>query len=188
MLHLHWAPHFMLLGLLGLSLNALAEPEIRIERDGDVIRIKAKLQVNAHHHIAWQVLADYNNVARFVPGIETSRIVSGPGEPLLLKQTGQSGFLLFKFPVEVVLRITETPLEAIRFSAISGNLKSQTGEWRIERQEDMTLLTYQSNIVPGFWVPPLIGTEVIGRDVRNKLMAVAQEMQRRAASEISGGP
>jgi len=178
-----WAPHFTLLCLLWISRNALAEPAISIERDGNIIRVEAKLQVDAHHHIAWEVLTDYNNLSRFVPGMQVSRIVSSPGETLLLKQIGQSGFLMFTFPVEVVVQITETPLEAIRFLAVSGNLKSQSGEWRIKQQDDRTLVAYQSSIVPGFWVPPMIGTTVIGQDVSNKMVGIAEEMQRRAASE-----
>ena len=183
---LNRASRLLLSGLLWAGVSASAEPEIRIERNQDEIRIDASLRVDAHHHIAWQVLTDYNNLARFVPGMQTSQIVSGPGEPLLLKQTGQSGFLLFKLPIEVVVRIAETPLEAIRFEAVGGSFKNKHGEWRIERQGDATLLIYRANIVPGFWVPPLIGAAVIGQDVRNKLTGVAQEMQRRAASEISG--
>ncbi len=177
-----------LFGLLWSSVTALAEPDVRIERKQDAIRVNASLRVDVHHHIAWQVLTDYNNLAAFVPGIQTSQIVSAPGEALLLKQTGQSGFLFFNLPVEVVARIKEAPFEAIRFEAVGGNLKSKSGEWRIERQDDATLLIYQANIVPGFWVPPLIGTAIIGQDVRSKLTGVAREMQRRAASVISGNP
>ena len=183
---LNRAPLLLLSGLLWASVTALAEPEIRIERNQDEIRINASLRVDAHHHIAWQVLTDYNNLARFVPGMQTSQIVSGPGEPLLLKQTGQSGFLLFTLPIEVVVRIAETPLEVIRFEAVAGSFKNKHGEWRIERKDDATLLIYQANIVPGFWVPPLLGTAVIRQDVRNKLTGVAQEMQRRATAELSG--
>ena len=176
----------LLSGLLGASVTALAEPEIRIARNQGAFKIDASLRVEAHHHIAWQVLTDYNNLARFVPGMQTSQVVSGPGEPLLLKQTGQSGFLLFTLPIEVLVRITETPLEAIRFEAVGGSFKNKQGEWRIERQADATLLIYRASITPGFWVPPQIGTAVIGQDVRNKLSGVAREMQRRAAAELSG--
>ena len=176
----------LLFGLLGASVTASAEPEIRIARDQDAFKIDASLRVDAHHHIAWQVLTDYNNLARFVPGMQTSQVVSGPGEPLLLKQTGQSGFLLFTLPIEVLVRITETPLEAIRFEAVGGSFKNKQGEWRIERQDDATLLIYRASIAPGFWVPPQIGTAVIGQDVRNKLLGIAREMRRRAAAELSG--
>ena len=173
--------HLLTLCLLGFSAEALAERDVRIARDADTIRIDAKLRVDVHHHIAWQVLTDYDNLARFVPGLLTSRIVSDPGAPMLLKQTGRSGLLWLTVPVEVVVRIEEIPLEAIRFFAVSGTIKSKSGEWRIEAQDDATLLIYRASIVPGFWVPPLIGTAVMAQDVRSKLVGVANEMTRRAS-------
>ena len=180
--------HLVALCLLWFSADALAERDVRITREADTIRIDAKLRVDVHHHIAWQVLTDYDNLARFVPGLSSSRIVSEPGAPMLLKQTGRSGFLWLTLPVEVVVRIEEIPLEAIRFSAVSGTLKSKSGEWRIEAQDDATLLIYRASIVPGFWVPPLIGTAVMAQDVRSKLVGVANEMTRRAASAKSAKP
>ena len=180
------ASALLLSGLLCASVAASAEPEIRIERNQDAIVINASLRVDVHHHIAWQVLTDYDNLARFVPGMQSSKIVSRPGEPLLLKQTGQSGFLLFSLPIEVLVQVTEAPLEAVRFHGVGGSFKNKHGEWRIEPQGDATLLIYQANIVPGFWVPPLIGPTVMGQDVRSKLLALAQEMRRRAASAVSG--
>ena len=178
--------HLLALCMLGFSAEALAERDVRIARDADTIRIDAKLRVDVHHHIAWQVLTDYDNLARFVPGLSSSRIVSEPGAPMLLKQTGRSGLLWLTVPVEVVVQIEEIPLEAIRFFAVSGTLKSKSGEWRIEAQDDATLLIYRASIVPGFWVPPLIGTAVMAQDVRSKLVGVANEMMRRAATAQSG--
>jgi ribosome-associated toxin RatA of RatAB toxin-antitoxin module len=168
--------------------TAAAEPEIRIDRNNDAFRIDASLLVEAHHHIAWQVLTDYNNLAAFVPGLRTSRIVSAPGEPLLLRQTGQSRFLAFTFPVEFVARLMETPLEAIRFEAVNGNLERNSGAWRIEARDDMTRVNYRAEITPGFWVPALIGAAVMGRDVRSKLVAIAAEMRRRQASDPAAKP
>jgi ribosome-associated toxin RatA of RatAB toxin-antitoxin module len=170
------------------GLTAAAEPEIRIDRDNDAFRIDASLLVEAHHHIAWQVLTDYNNLAAFVPGLRTSRIISAPGEPLVLRQTGQAGFLAFTFPVEFVARLMETPLEAIRFEAVCGNLERNSGAWRIEARDDMTRVNYRAEIVPGFWVPALIGVAVMGQDVRSKLVAIAAEMRRRQASDSAARP
>jgi hypothetical protein len=189
--HLHATRHAALVAWIALSCSgfaAAAEPGIRIDRNNAAFRIDASLVVEAHHHIAWQVLTDYDNLAAFVPGLRTSRIVSAPGEPLLLKQTGQSGFLGFTFPVEFVARLEETPLEAIRFYAVSGNLERNSGAWRIERLDDMTRVNYRAEIVPGFWVPGVIGAAVIGQDVRNKLVAIDAEMRRRQASDPSAKP
>lgn len=177
----------LIASLLWAGAAVWAEPDVRVERKQDSIHIEASLYVAAHHHVAWQVLTDYDNLASFVPGLQTSRIVSAAGEPMLLRQTGPSGFLWFSMPLEVVVRIREMPLVAIFFDTVSGNLKSKSGEWRIEQRDNATLLSYRVHVVPGFWVPPLIGSAVVGQDVRNMLISVAQEIQRRAAALASAG-
>jgi len=144
---------------------------VRIERIHDQVRIEASLQLIAHHHIVWQVLTDYESLPSLVPGMRSSRRVSRPGEPLLPRQTGRSGLRL----LEVVLRVIETPREAIGFSSVAGTFRSKSGEWRIESLEAGTMLTYRASIVPGFWVPPLIGPSVIRDEVRTKLAGVAAE-------------
>lgn len=159
------------------------EPSIQVERTEGSMRVSASLRVEVHHHVAWEVLTDYDNLARYVPDMKSSRIVSAPGEPLVLRQTGVSGFLLFNVPIEVVARLEEVALESIRFYTIGGNLKQMSGEWRVVQEGESTLLAYQASIATGFWVPPLIGTSVMAEDVRKKISGVAQEMRLRAARQ-----
>lgn len=47
---------------LGFSTDGLAERDVRFEREADTIRIDAKLRVEMHDHITWQVLTDYENL------------------------------------------------------------------------------------------------------------------------------
>ena len=140
-------------------------------------------------HVAWQVLTDYNNLASFVPGMRSSRLVSAPGEPLLLEQKGESGLLLFRVPIEVVSRVEEAPLNTIRFQSIGGNLTNQRGEWALERHDHATRVSYLANITPGFPLPPLIGPAIVSRDVGIMVESVAREMLRRAdaAGRVSPG-
>lgn len=159
------------------------EPSIQIDRTEASVRVTASLRIEVHHHLAWEVLTDYDNLARYVLDMKSSRIVSAPGDPIILRQTGLSGFLFFNVPIEIVARLEEVALESIRFYTIGGNLKQMSGEWRVVRLDEATQIIYQANIVAGFWVPPLIGTGLIAEDVRKKLNGIAQEMRRRAARQ-----
>ena len=67
------ALQLLALSLLWLSTEASAERDVTIERDADKIRIDARLRVDVHHHIAWQVLTDYDNLARFEIGRASCR-------------------------------------------------------------------------------------------------------------------
>ena len=173
------------LSLTWISLAAAAEVTVKVERQENAFQVEANLLVAVEKGIAWQVLTDYDNLASFVPGMRSSRIVSAPGEPLLLEQKGESGFLLFRVPIEVVSRVEEAPLNAIRFQSVSGTLKNQRGEWALEQHDHATRVSYRTNITPGFALPPLIGPAVVGRDVRIMFESVAREMLRR--SDAIGG-
>ena len=168
------------LSLTWISLAAAAEVTVKVERQENAFQVEANLLVAVDKGIAWQVLTDYDNLASFVPGMRSSRIVSAPGEPLLLEQKGESGFLLFRAPIEVVSRVEEAPLNTIRFQSVGGNLKNQSGEWALERHDHATRVSYRANITPGFALPPLIGPAIVSRDVRIMVESVAREMLRRA--------
>lgn len=151
-----------------------------VARQENAFQVEANLLVAVDKRVAWQVLTDYDNPASFVPGMRLSRIVSAPGEPLLLEQKGESGFLLFKVPIEVVSRVEEAPLNTIRFQSVGGNLANKRGEWALERHDHATRVSYRANLVPGFPLPPLIGPAIVGRDVRIMVESVEREMLRRA--------
>jgi carbon monoxide dehydrogenase subunit G len=170
------------LSLAWISLASLAEVSVQVERQEDAFNVEADLLVAVDRRVAWQVLTDYNNLASFVPGMRSSRIVSAPGEPVLLEQKGESGFLLFKVPIEVVSRIEEVPLGAVRFQSVSGNLRNKRGEWALAQHDHATRVSYRASITPAFLLPPLIGPAIVGRDVRIMVEGVAREMLRRADS------
>ena len=170
----------LVLFLAVIGFAAAAQVSVEVVRKENAFRIEAGLLVAVDQRVAWQVLTDYDKLASFVPGMRSSRIVSAPGEPLLLEQKGESGLLLFKVPIEVVSRVDEAPFSTIRFRSVGGNITSQTGEWALERHDHATRVTYRANITPGFPLPPLIGPAIIGRDVRVMVESVAREMVRRA--------
>lgn len=175
----------VLLRLLALLLTwvgpaAAEEVSVQVERFENAFQVESKLLVAVDQRVAWQVLTDYDNLASFVPGMRLSRIVSAPGEPLLLEQKGESGFLLFRVPIEVVSRVEETPRSSIRFQSVGGNLTNQKGEWALARHDHATRVSYRASFTPGFTPPPLIGPAIIGRDVRIMIESVAREMLRRA--------
>ena len=170
------------LSLAWISLASPAEVSVQVERQEDAFNVEANVLIAVDRRVAWQVLTDYNNLASFIPGMRSSRIVSAPGEPLLLEQKGESGFLLFRVPIEVVSRIEEVPLGAVRFQSVGGNLRNKRGEWALAQHDHATRVSYRASITPAFLLPPLIGSAIVGRDVRIMVESVSREMLRRADS------
>lgn len=167
--------------ILTLPLAAPAQPEVRIERRGGLFAVHVETPVAANAAVAWQVLTDYNHLAEFVPDMRASRVVSAPGEPLRIEQRGETGFLLFKFTVNVELEIREMPPSRLGFRAIRGNMQRMQGEWRIDKADSGVVLVYEAELQPSFWVPPLIGPAIMRSDIAGQIAGVVREIERRQA-------
>jgi len=172
-------PNYILAFLFAVPWIVQAAPDVHVERRHGVFQVHVDTPVAVDAQTAWQVLTDYNRLAEFVPDMRMSRIISAPGEPLLLEQKGGAGFLLFKVSIEVVLQVDEIPPERLKFHAVSGNMKRMRGEWRISRADRAVRLSYEAELEPDFWVPPVIGAALMRRDIGKQIDGVVQEMLKR---------
>lgn len=160
---------------------ARAQPVVQVDRAGEAYRVAVRLSVTGDRRTAWNVLTDYDNLARFVPGMRSSRIISAPGQPKLLEQKGETGLGFVTVSTTTVSRLQEIPMQSIQFESVSGNLKSMRGEWSIEGHDHATALSYRAEVVPGFALPPLIGPALMSQNIRDMVQGVAREIERRAA-------
>lgn len=158
---------------------ARSEPVVSVTRSGESYQVNLRMDVVGSRALVWRVLTDYENLQRFVPGMQSSRIVSGRGEPLLLEQKGESGVLFFKVTTTTVSRIFETPESEIRFDLVSGNLKRMQGSWTLAPHDHAISVGYRAELVPEFAVPPLIGPAVMAQNVKAMAEGVAREIERR---------
>jgi ribosome-associated toxin RatA of RatAB toxin-antitoxin module len=175
----------LLLGLMaGSSSTVAADPGLRVNADTTfgVITIDAEMLVPADAKTAWAVLTDYDNLSRFVPEMQSSRVTSAPGQPKRLEQRGKSGMLSFFTPEHIIFQLEETPPERIKFNKIAGDVRSMRGEWLIVGNGNPVKVFYRARIVPKVPLPPLLGATMIELDVESKLAAIRREIARRAFS------
>lgn len=170
--------HLALALLWPLSYPAYADAEVKVEADATVIRISAEIATSVNRKTAWQVLSDYNHWAEFVPDMLVSRVVSQPGEPLLVEQRGRIPWLP-AFPLVVIAQVEENPYKGLRFQRVAGNIKRLEGEWRIQGRSHVRLI-YHSTVEPGFPLPPQMSIDIFRNDAKNRLEAMSREMERRA--------
>lgn len=169
----------MLLWLPAFPLLAQAEPRVSVTRWGEGYEVSVRMEVAGHRSLAWRVLTDYEYLPRFVPGMHSSRIVSGLGEPLLLEQRGESGVLFFKVTTTTVSRIVETPESEIHFELVRGNLRRLRGAWSLAPHDHATIVSYRAELIPEFTLPPFIGPAVMGQSVKTMVEGVVREIERR---------
>jgi hypothetical protein len=157
-----------------------AEARVQIEGDTTVFRVTAEIDTGVNRETAWNVLIDYNSWAGFIPDLTLCRVISQPGEPLLLEQRGRIPQLP-NFPLVMITAVEENPRKGIRFMRTAGNVKSMAGEWQIKGKSRVRLY-YRSVVEPGFPLPPQLTLDIFRNDAKVRLEAMADEMARRAKS------
>ena len=63
-----------------------APPEIKVEQNGDEFLVYAQSEVDADRATIWSTLSDYDHLARFIPGMSSSRTVSHTGAHAVVEQ------------------------------------------------------------------------------------------------------
>jgi carbon monoxide dehydrogenase subunit G len=160
---------------------APADVSIRTAREGDFVTVSASAVMRVDPRIAWAVLSDYDHLARFIPDVKSSRVVSRDGNKLRVEQTGEVGFIFFKQPVAVLLEVHEEPQRRITARGIEGNVKGLESYYELHASGPEVRLDYGGRFDPDFAIPPLIGMPMLRRVIERRFRAMVEEIQRRDA-------
>jgi carbon monoxide dehydrogenase subunit G len=173
------------LSLLAIAPCAFADDAARTEvsRSGSVVQVRSTIEASAPGELCYAVLADFDRLAEFIPGMQSSRVVSPAGEPLLLRQIGQATVSFVQYGFDVTLAVTEDPPRKISFSRVAGNLRQMQGSWQVGGDAIRCRIDYRADIEPGFWVPPLIGPLLMRRQVEQQIVGLVAEIERRARGD-----
>ena len=180
-----WRP--VATGLLAalLSIGAAAGPpsdgilETKVTRKGRVLQVRAALAAQAPATLCYSVLADFDHLEQFVPGLVSSEVISAPGEPIVLHQVGKASAGPFDYTLDVTLAVREAPPRTIEFDRVAGNLRQMKGSWTVAGDVAHCNVTYLADIETAFWVPPLVGPVLMRKRVQMQFEGVLQEIQRR---------
>jgi len=166
----------------GLVRAASAGPiETRIERQGEYITVKASALMQVDARIAWEVLSDYDNLARFIPDMKSSRVVSREGNRVLVEQKGEFGFFFYRQPVDVTLEVLEQPPRRIDARRVAGNIRELETRYELGTSAAGVRFDYSGRFIPEFSVPPLFGMPIVRRIVERRFRAMVEEIVRRDA-------
>lgn len=172
---------FLLALLVAFAPVHAADVTVRVERKGEALLVEASAGFAGTLPGAWQVLTDYGRLADFIPDVSASRVIARDGNQVLLEQKGEARFLFWSRPIDVRLAVTEHPHGLIVSRAVSGNFREMQGTYRLEAAQERVLLRYSGRLVPDFFVPPLIGTLVLKRNVETAFRALVVEIEQRQA-------
>jgi uncharacterized membrane protein len=153
--------------------------DVRVSIDSGVVRVFASLRVEAGMADTWAVMTDFDRMASFISNLKSSRVLSRSGNNLVVEQGGEANFGPLSYKFESTREIRLWPGEGVQSRMLKGNMERFEGMTRFTPDGTGTRIRYQSESVPGRWIPPLVGTKFIERETREQLSEFRVEIERR---------
>jgi carbon monoxide dehydrogenase subunit G len=176
----------MLLGCLFSFQSVIAGEvlESYVGSEGDHFLVHIDMLIDANPEQVRKLLTDYTHLDRLSPSITGSKLLYS-NKPHYRVQVTTDGCVFFYCRQLVQVQdVTELKngfilvkvLPEMSDFAYSQNL------WRIQAQDGRTRVTYSSDLVPGFWVPPIVGTAIFQHKLLEESHQVVENLERLANS------
>jgi ribosome-associated toxin RatA of RatAB toxin-antitoxin module len=144
-------------------------------------RLAVRLRMDLAPEWLWAVLTDYANLSRFIPNLESSRLLWRRANVVGLEQEGAQSFIGLRFKAKVVLELTEE-LEQRRLSfvMVKGDFRRFEGAWQIGHDASGSTLLYELTVQGCVGMPIALIEQRLRDDLAANLRAVQQEALRRS--------
>lgn len=182
-----------LLVWLAASLATAAELRfIEVEREKDHYSLRSVTWFDSDINSVYAVLTDYELFTRFSSAVVESKNLEPDSDGRPEYYTRMEGCVLFW--CQSFVRIGYLELDPVRqIQAFSDPERSDfvkaNEKWQLRAEDGGTVLIYSFDMVPDFWVPPVIGPYYIKRALKEggeraavniEALAIAEQTQRTA--------
>jgi len=161
--------------------DSLLPPKVTVTEDQGVYSVSARFLVERSPAIALAVLTDYEQIPRFMPGVETSIVLERGVGRAVVEQHAVSRLMMFRKHVHLVLEIIEGT-DALEFRDRSGaSFTRYEGRWRLCAENGSTEISYELTAQPGFDVPEFVLKRLLIRDSARMIDGLRREILARAS-------
>jgi ribosome-associated toxin RatA of RatAB toxin-antitoxin module len=165
-------------------LAQVGKPDVAVKRvntgDDNVFEVTATGTVRAAPEAVWKILTDYERMPEFVPDMQKSKVITRAGNLAVVEQYGEARFLFFKRPIFLVVNVSEQPMTSIDISLVTGDMKIYKCRWEMVPLPETggTRINYTGTLVPKFYVPGMLGANIIRSDIERMMTAVLERLDR----------
>ena len=139
----------------------------------------AEMKVMGTINRTWEVMTDYNSMPDFIPHIKVSRVMEKIGNEVIVYQEGETGFLIFKFRVNVTVKVVEHHHHRIEFTKVNGDFDFLEGEWRVEPlSSNETLIVFKVAARPKIYAPGWVIRSMMKRVIPEGMQALRKRIER----------
>lgn len=163
--------------------RAAAPLELKVDRiDGmegsKVYQIASSGTVAAAPAAVWRILTDYDHLADYVPDLKSAKVVSRDGVKVIIEQRGATSFLFFSRDIHLVVQALEQAQSRIDVTLVEGDMKVYRCSWELRPDGSGTKVIYNATIEPKFYVPGMVGTSIVRKDIAKMMAAVLARLDR----------
>jgi ribosome-associated toxin RatA of RatAB toxin-antitoxin module len=148
-------------------------------------RLAVQLRLPTHPSWIWKVLTDYDNLHRFIPNLEHSRVLWRRERLVGVEQVGSQLFCGLRFSARVCLELTEeSEAGRLPFRMTQGDFRCFEGEWRVGADATSSWLFYSLLVQGKPGMPIGLIEQRLQQDLANNLRGVQQEAQHRQSQAL----
>jgi hypothetical protein len=162
--------------------SAAAESPVRsidVVQDGDTYVVTAQMFAPVNQAIVWDVLTDFPNMAKWVPNVLESRVVTPGDKQMTIEQKGNAKFGGLSFGYTSLREIVLTPQSSILSTQVKGSMKRQQSLMKITPDAGGTKLEYRLEVVPSFIASKVLSPDFLKHEIDEQFTAIVGEMVKR---------
>ncbi len=129
--------------------------------------------------IIMAVLTDFDHMAEFMPGLNSSRIVVRNGDQYQVAQQGKISFGPFSMPFESLRQIEVFDGKRIVSKSLAGSTRRMQSIMQVRALEHGSQIDYRIEIEPSNWIPSALGVNFLQHELAEQFNALGREMLRR---------
>jgi carbon monoxide dehydrogenase subunit G len=157
-----------------------SQPAVTVREARGIYSVTARFQVPQSPALALAVLTDYEQISRFMPGVETSLVLERSPGRAVVEQEAVSRLMLFSKRVHLVLEITESA-DSLIFRDRSGrSFTRYEGTWLLCEVNGETQILYELTAQPSFDVPEFLLKRLLRRDSGQMIEGLRREIAARS--------
>lgn len=157
---------------------------VAVVRRGDVFGIDAVMVVPVTPQQAWDVLTDFDAMARFLPNVSASRVVARGDGVLQVEQRGELKWGPVIEPFEWQREVRLTPITTLQSTSLAGAVPREQGVTRLKPVAAGTEVWHRGDLLFDTWMPNPVAERFLQKVLQERYEAFAAEMRRRAAANV----
>jgi hypothetical protein len=153
-----------------------------VSKQGDHYLLRIDMLIDADPEQVRTLLTDYAHLDRLSPSITGSELLENHDSHFRVRVTTQGCVMFFCRDLMQVQDVSELPNGYILVTVVPemSDFRYSRNMWRIRTLNQQTRITYSSDLVPDFWIPPLIGTSLFKNQLLEEARLVINNLEQLA--------